>query len=123
MRKTRIAGLLTAVVASAALLAIPAVSGANHVIPTKIKVSQVKPALHGVLASKVEACERVRLVVVKRIRPNRRNRVVGADWSSYNGAWSVDVNRNGKYAVKVRSAERSQGRCGRDKVIQFVTAF
>lgn len=123
MRKTRIAGLLGAVAVIATLFAIPAMSGANHVIPTKIKVSQVKPALHGVLASKVEACERVRLVVVKRIRPNRRNRVVGADWSSFNGGWSVDVNRNGKYAVKVRSANRSQGRCGRDKVIQFISVF
>jgi hypothetical protein len=101
MRKNRIIGLL-AVAALAVTLAIPAAGGASHRAgaPLEIKITEIKPFLHGVLNSTRERCERNRLVVVKRIRPGH-NGFVGADISSFHGGWSVDVNRTGHFSVRV----------------------
>lgn len=118
MRKTRIAGLLSAALVLVAVTAIPAVSQASHRWPVKIKVSNSKPVFHGVLSSKNEACERNRTVVVMKARPGQ-NKFMGADSSSYNGGWSVDVNRNGRYVIKLLGA----GSCGADKVRVAVAAF
>ena len=112
MRKTRIAGLFATVVALVAVLALPAVSGANHRHPTKIRIAKDKPFLHGVLSSRHDSCERDRLVVVKKARPGQ-NKVVNADSSSFNGGWSADVNRRGTYIVKIDGF----GVCGGDKRI------
>ena len=101
MRKTRITGLLASAAALTAVAISPAISGAHHGINTEIKLTEERPALHGVLASKQEPCERGRLVVVKRVRNNRPNKFVGRDYSSFNGGWSVDVNQNGLYVVRV----------------------
>jgi hypothetical protein len=109
MRKARIAGALVSVAAAAALLTIPAVSGASHRWDVDIRTVGGKPFLHGVLQSQNEGCERDRYVYVKRIRPGF-NTFKGADWSSRNGAWSVDVNRAGDYKVFVDGV----GVCGGD---------
>ena len=107
MRNRRITGLLASAAALTAMAIAPAVSGANHGINTTIKLTEQRPALHGVLASNQEQCERGRLVVVKRIRNNRPNTFVGRDYSSFNGGWSVDVNRPGLYNVRIYRTWRS----------------
>ena len=116
MRSTRITALLTAVAALATMLAIPALSGANHIKPSKIRVAESRPFLHGVIQSKREPCERQRFVVVRKVRPGR-NKVIGWDNSSYRGAWSVDVNRTGTYTVGMRRELSSDGYyCSKSKI-------
>jgi len=106
------------VVALATMLAIPALSGANHIKGSKIRVAESRPFLHGVIQSRREPCERDRFVVVRKVRPGpRQNKVIGWDSSSFRGAWSVDVNRRGTYTVKMRKEVSSDGYyCSSDKV-------
>ena len=118
MRKTRTVGVLSAFVAVVAMLAIPATGQAWHTSKVRIKVTNAKPVFHGVLASKNESCERNRIVEVKKQVPGP-NKWVGSDSSSYNGAWSVDVNHNGTYAIKLLRS----GSCGGDKVHYAVSVF
>jgi hypothetical protein len=118
MSKSRTVGFLSVLVALVAVLAIPATSQAWHTSQVRIKVTNAKPVFHGVLASKNESCERNRIVEVKKQRPGP-NKWVGADSSSYNGAWSVDVNHNGMYAIKLLRS----GSCGGDKVHYAVSVF
>ncbi len=109
MTKARFAGLLVSIAAFAVMLTIPATSGAYHRWDIKIKTTNANPALHGVIASKAEFCERDRLVVVRRVQRGY-NPVYGHDWSSRNGAWSVDINTEGTYKVIIDGV----GNCGGD---------
>ena len=111
MRKTRIS-LFSVIGALAAMLAMTALSSANHRAHINIRVDPDRPFFHGVIQSDVEACEDRRYVYVKRVQPGR-NPYVGYDVSSLRGAWSVDVNAAGKFVIKIFA----YGGCGGDKKV------
>jgi len=110
MRKTRIS-LFVVFGALVATLAMTALSSANH-RDINIRVDPDRPFFHGVIQSDTEACESHRYIFVKRVQPGR-NPFVGYDQTSLRGAWSVDVNAAGKFAIKIDS----YGGCGGDKKI------
>ena len=113
MRKTRIAvfGLIGTV---GATLAMASLGSANHNHEAiNIRVDPDRPFFHGVIQSKAERCERNRYLFVKRIQ-HGHNPLVGDDITSYRGGWSVDVNRPGKYAIRVSGANTS---CGGDRQV------
>jgi len=111
MGKKRFAVLVSVLGVIVASLATAAVGTANHRWDVDIRVSNDRPALHGVLSSRAESCESGRYVWVERVRRGP-NKFVGDDSSSLRGAWSVDVNRSGVYVVHVDG----YGVCGGDKV-------
>ncbi len=114
MRKTRIAvfGVASALLASLAIASIGSAHDAHHNHAINIRVDPDRPFMHGVIQSKAERCERERYLFVKRLRPGH-NKFVGDDITSYRGGWSVDVNRAGRFAIRIKS----DGHCGGDRQV------
>lgn len=110
--KTRIAVFGT-IGAVAATLALTATSSATHnVNPINIRVDPDRPFIHGVIQSKAERCERGRYLFVKKVKRNGLKHLVGDDITSYRGGWSVDINKPGRYNIRIHR----DGSCGGDKV-------
>jgi len=116
MRKTRIAvfGVIGAVIATVAMTSLSAANHNNHNRNINIRVDPDRPFVHGVIQSRAERCEAGRYLYVKRIQ-NGHNNLVGDDITSLRGGWSVDINRPGKYAIRIN---RDSGiDCGGDRVV------
>jgi hypothetical protein len=113
MRKTRVAVLGT-IAAVAGTLAITASGSANHLDPINIRVDPDRPFVHGVIQSQAERCEAGRYLYVNKIRPGL-NKFAGDDITSLRGGWSVDINRPGRYSIRInRDHDRN---CGGDRVV------
>ena len=90
-RRTSI--VLLAVVALAAMLALPAVGAGAGKNSTKIVVSLKFPAFHGSLSSPRKACLGSRKVKMYRER-NGKKKLLGRGTSNAKGKWKVPVGKN-----------------------------
>jgi len=114
-RRTSIA--LFAVVALAAMLALPALGMGAGKNSTKIVVSLKFPAFHGTLSSPRKACLGSRSVKMYRER-NGTKKLLGRDTSEDNGKWKIPVGKNltsGSYYATV--AKRGKCKAAQSKVL------
>ena len=108
-RRTLIATL--AVVALAAMLALPAFSAGAGKNSTKIVVSLKFPAFHGKLSSPRNACLGSRTVKMYRERSGKK-KLLGTDTSEDNGKWKIPVGKNltsGSYFATVAKLGKCKG--------------
>jgi len=110
-RRTSIA--LLAVVALAAMLALPALGLGAGKNSTTIVVSLKFPAFHGTLSSPRKACLGSRKVKMYR-QHHGTKKLLGRDTSEDNGKWKIPVGKNlksGSYFATVAK----RGKCKGDK--------
>ncbi len=110
-RRTSIAAL--AVVALAAVLALPSLGMAAGRNSTTIIVSLKFPAFHGSLSSSRKACLGSRTVTMYRAHDGNR-KLLGRDTSNNKGKWKIPVGKNlrsGSYFATVAK----RGKCKSDK--------
>lgn len=74
----------------------------------------------GRVKSAEDACESGRKVLLKKVRKNKRDRIVGSTVTNQRGAWRVPMNRaNGKYYAKIPQekvpSEEGRVTCGADR--------
>jgi hypothetical protein len=114
-RRTLLATL--AVVALAAMLALPAFSSGAGKNSTTIVVSLKFPAFHGKLGSPRKACLGSRTVKMYRERSGKK-KLLGTDTSEDNGKWKIPVGKNltsGSYFATV--AKHGKCKAAKSKVL------
>ena len=97
-----------AVVALAAMLALPSLGFGAGKKPTTVVVSLKFPAFHGTLSSPRKACLGGRKVKMYR-QANGSKKLLGRDTSEDNGKWKIPVGKNLKsgsyYAIVAKNAK------------------
>jgi hypothetical protein len=102
--------LLCAVLAAAALAAVPALAAVVK-YDSKVTISSRSPAFHGHVKSENHACEVQRKVKLYKQRPGD-NKLLGKDTTGGAGRWEVEVDplKSGAYFAKV--TRREEGTAG-----------
>jgi hypothetical protein len=107
----RVALIVGAALATAAVAAIPALATNIVKIDSKVRISHHAPAFHGRVKSDNQACEEGRNVKLFK-RRHGPDHVLGHDESNHNGGWKVHVDplSSGAYYAKV--TRREEGAAG-----------